>query len=124
MNQALSWVFRFCFFCFLGPHVWHMEIPRLEIESEPQLPAYATATATQYQSCVCNLTTAHSNARSLPHRARPEIKPLSSWIPVRFMPAEPQGEFPIKHCLYVLMLYLLISVRSVRLSTLFSLPSC
>ena len=35
----------FCF-CFLGPHLWHMEVPRLGVESELQLPAYATATAT------------------------------------------------------------------------------
>ena len=31
-------------FCFLGLHLWHMEFPRLGIESELQLPAYATAT--------------------------------------------------------------------------------
>ena len=32
---------------FLGPHLWHMEVPKLGIESELQLPAYATAIATQ-----------------------------------------------------------------------------
>ena len=33
------------FFSFLlGPHWWHMEVPRLGVESELQLPAYATAT--------------------------------------------------------------------------------
>jgi len=31
---------------FLGLHPWHMEIPRLGVESELQLPACATATAT------------------------------------------------------------------------------
>ena len=30
-------------FYFLGPHLWHMEVPRLGIELELQLPAYATA---------------------------------------------------------------------------------
>ena len=30
---------------FLGLHPWHMEIPRLGVESELQLLAYATATA-------------------------------------------------------------------------------
>ena len=30
---------------FLGPHLWHMEVPRLEVRSELQLPAYTTATA-------------------------------------------------------------------------------
>ena len=31
---------------FLGPHLRHMEVPRLGIESELQLPAYTTVTAT------------------------------------------------------------------------------
>ena len=34
------------FFVFLGPQVWHMEVPRLGVEPELQLLAYATATAT------------------------------------------------------------------------------
>ena len=38
--------------CFLGPHLWHMEVLRLGVEWELQLPAY---------------TTAHSNTRSLTH---------------------------------------------------------
>ena len=32
---------------FLGLHLWHMEVPRLGVQSELQLPAYATATATR-----------------------------------------------------------------------------
>ena len=37
-----------CFFfsCFLGLHPWHMEVSRLRVESELQLPPYTTATAT------------------------------------------------------------------------------
>ena len=35
------------FFVFLGPHPWHMAVPRLGIQSDLQLPAYARATATQ-----------------------------------------------------------------------------
>ena len=37
---------------FLGLHLWHMEIPRLGIKSELQLPTYATATVTQDLSSV------------------------------------------------------------------------
>ena len=33
-------------FFFLGPHLQHKEVPRLGVESELQLPAYTTATAT------------------------------------------------------------------------------
>ena len=40
------------FVCFLGPQLWHMEVPKLGVESELQLPAYATA---------------DGNARSLTH---------------------------------------------------------
>ena len=36
----------FLFVCFLGSHLWHMEVPRLGVKSELQLPAYTTATAT------------------------------------------------------------------------------
>ena len=36
----------YLFFVFVGPHPWHMEVPRLGVESELQMPAYTTATAT------------------------------------------------------------------------------
>ena len=44
----------FCF-VFLGPHPQHQEVPRLGVESELQLPAYATATATWDLSRICVL---------------------------------------------------------------------
>ena len=44
--------FFVCLFCFLVLHPWHMEVPR---ESELQLLAYTTATATQDLSCVYDL---------------------------------------------------------------------
>ena len=51
---------------FLGLHLWHMEVPRLGVELELQLPADATDTATL--SHVCKLyTTAHFNTGSLTH---------------------------------------------------------
>ena len=43
------------FLIFLGPQVQHMEVPRLGVESELQLLAYATATAMQDPSHVCDL---------------------------------------------------------------------
>ena len=33
------------FLVFLGLQVWHMEVPRLGVKSELQLPTYTTATA-------------------------------------------------------------------------------
>ena len=48
-------VFRFVLFCSLGTHLRHMEVPRLGVESELQLPAYTTATETQDPNHVCDL---------------------------------------------------------------------
>ena len=42
-------------FAFLGPHLQHMEVPRLGVESELQLLAYAIVTAMPDLSRVCNL---------------------------------------------------------------------
>ena len=44
-------------FVFLGPRLWHMEVPRLGVESELQLLAYSTATATPDLRRVCVLYT-------------------------------------------------------------------
>ena len=57
----------FSFFCFLGLHLRHMDVSGLAVESELQLPAYATATATPDLSRICN----HS---SLQHQI---LNPLS-----------------------------------------------
>ena len=43
------------FSSFLGPHPWHMEVPRTGVESELQLPTYARATATPHLSSICDL---------------------------------------------------------------------
>ena len=53
----MGFFFAFFFFCFLGPHSWHMEVPRLGVESELQLVATVTATATAtWDLChICNL---------------------------------------------------------------------
>ena len=43
------------FFFSLGPYQWHMEVPRLGVQSELQLLAYATATGTRDPSHFCDL---------------------------------------------------------------------
>ena len=75
----------FYFFVFLGPHPWHMEVPRPGVELELKPPVYTTATAMPDSSHICNLY--HSSRQ-------PQIlKPLSkardptrilmdaSWVP-------------------------------------------
>ena len=56
MGSIFFVLFWFGFvFWFSGLHPWHMEVPRLGVESELQLVAYATATAMQNPSCICSL---------------------------------------------------------------------
>ena len=59
VTEKLNWCIRvfvsLFVFAFLRPHLWHMEVSRLGVKSELQLLAYATATATQDLSCVCDL---------------------------------------------------------------------
>ena len=45
----------FFFFVFLGLNLQPMEIPRLGVKLELQLPAYITATATSDPSCTCGI---------------------------------------------------------------------
>ena len=45
----------FFLFCFLGPHLRHMEIPRSGVKSELQQLAYTTTTAMPDLSHICNL---------------------------------------------------------------------
>ena len=47
--------FKFFYFCFLGLYPWHMEVPRLGVQLELQLPAYTTGTATLDPSHICDL---------------------------------------------------------------------
>ena len=87
---------------FLGPHPRHMEVPRLGVESELQLPAYNTA---------------HGNVGSLTHWVGPRIEPASSWMLVRLVTTEPQQEllvFPLFFCQEKYHSVLCCTVVSVR----------
>ena len=53
------------FFFFLGPHLWPMEVSRLGVESEVQLLAYTTATATLDQATSATSTKVCSIVGSL-----------------------------------------------------------
>ena len=52
-KSTILYLFIYLFISFLEVHLWHMEIPRLGVESELQLPAYAIAMPDL--SCVCDL---------------------------------------------------------------------
>ena len=89
-NDWLSTLANSCclfIFAFLGPHPWHMDLPRLGVKLKLQPPAYATATATWGPSCICSRQHWIVNPR-----LKPRIEPTSSWILVRFNTAEPWWE--------------------------------
>ena len=44
--RTALFLIHFIYFCFLGLHSQHVEVPRLGVEPELHLPAYTTATAT------------------------------------------------------------------------------
>ena len=44
-EELPNFLFIFFIFCFLGLHLWLMEVPGLGVESELHLLAYAAATA-------------------------------------------------------------------------------
>ena len=75
-------------FFFLGLCLWHMEVPKLEVELELQLLAYTTATATRDPSHVHDLHHSSGQLQILHPLRRPGIKPMSSWILVTFVTAE------------------------------------
>ena len=81
------WYILFFFFTFSVLHLRHMEVPRIGVESELQLPAYTTATGRGNQLTSATYTTAHHNTGFSTQQARSGIEPTSSWIPVGFMTA-------------------------------------
>ena len=89
---ALSHFILFLFFAFSGSHLRHMEVPRLGVELELQLPAYTMATATRDPSRVCDLHYSSWQRWVLNLWLGPGIKPTSSW----FTSTEPQRELPFK----------------------------
>ena len=50
-NLPKAFLFKF----FLKPRLQHMEVPRLRVKSELQLPAYTTASATSDTGCIWDL---------------------------------------------------------------------
>ena len=73
---------RFSFF-FLGPHLWHMEVHRLGVQSKLQVSADATATATWDLSHVCDL---HHNSRQ--HQILDPLNEARNWTRHIMVPSQ------------------------------------
>ena len=77
--------FVFWFLSFLGLLPWHMEVPRLGVELELQVPAYARATATWDPSLVCNLHHSSWQYRIVNPLSEGRDRTATSWFLVGFV---------------------------------------
>lgn len=76
------------FFFLVGLHPWPMEIPRLGGDSELQLPAYSSATATPEPTLVYGLHCSSWQQQILKLLSEVGVDPASSRMLVRFATAE------------------------------------
>ena len=76
-------------FCFLGPHQWYMEVPRLGMPSGLWQPAYTTGTARPDLSHICDLY--HSSKQC------PNLNPLSEARDQTHILMESQVLNPLSH---------------------------
>ena len=80
-------LFVFLFLSFLGPHLWHMKVPRLGVESELQLQTCTAATAMPDLSHVCN-----------PHHSSRQRQILERGQGLNPQPHDSQSDsFPLRH---------------------------
>ena len=69
-----------------------MQVPRLGVESELQLPAYTTATATWDPSCVFHPHHSSQQRRLLNPLIEARDRTETSWFLVEFVSAVPRWE--------------------------------
>ena len=98
-----QWIY---FFVILGLYPQHMYVPRLGLNQSCSCQPANSHSNVGIQATSWTYTTAHGNAGSSMHWARPGIEPASSWILVRFVSTEPQWE----------LLHLLLFFNSMRYS--------
>ena len=81
----LLFFFYFFIFYFLGPHLWHMRFPGLGLNQSCCCRPTPQPWQYRIQAVSATYTTAHGNARSLPHWVRPGMEPATSWFLVGFV---------------------------------------
>ena len=85
--------FSFLFFM-ITPEAYESSHGRWQIEAAAA-GLHHSHSDTGSQSPSVTYTEAYGDTGSLTHWTRPGIKPVSSWIPVRFVTTEPQRELPL-----------------------------
>ena len=89
--QISSFASLLNFLFFLGLYPWHMEVPRLGLESELQLLACATAKAMPDPSHVCDLHHSSQQHRILNPLSEARDRTHSSWLLVDLFPLHHHG---------------------------------
>ena len=89
-TKGLQWKAVKYFLFFLGLHLWlqPMDIPQLGVESELQLPAYTTDTATTDLSCIwdlCRNLRQHLTFNPLSHNGNANKNWLIDWLIFAFL---------------------------------------
>ena len=77
-------LFKFSFFFFLEPHLWHLEVPRLGIYSELQLPACATDTWDLNRICDLHHSSQQCQILNRLNKARDQTHSLMVPSQIRF----------------------------------------
>ena len=77
-------------FVFLGSHLWHMEVPRLEVESELLPLAYTTATATPDPGLICNQHHSSQQSQMLNQLSEARDQTRNLIVLVGFLSAAPR----------------------------------
>ena len=103
------------FFSSLGPHLWHMEVPGLGVESELQLLAYTTVTAMEDPSHSCNLHHSSWQHRILNTLSEARDRTCNLMVLVKFISAAPRREL---HTLFSLILAFLQVGQGLPLRTI------
>ena len=100
--------FYFYLFVSLGPHPWHMEVPRLGVESELLLLAYARATAMPDPSRVCDLHHSSWPCRILNPLSRVRDRNLNLMVPIQICFSWATMGTPLGKCPIIAMLILML----------------
>ena len=94
-NIVLFFFLVLNFFCFLWSYLWHMEVPGLGVQSELQLPAYATATAISDLSCICDLHHSSWQQRILDPLSEARDRSHTLMVPSWIHFTAPRQELPV-----------------------------
>ena len=91
------YLYIYLFTCFLGLHLWHMEVPRLGVNWSYSCQPTPQPQQRRIRAASVTYTTAQGNTRSLTHSARPGMEPTTSCLLVGFVSEAPPQELHVSY---------------------------